>query len=99
MYLPYLMVIGLIEMEISVPILVLTWIVSKKLNSPPRHIARFLKSGIPIYNSEVPDTADRKTRRKRKRTQAIATRLCETKIARSTSIEKITCLEFISVSS
>ena len=89
------MVIGLIEMEISVLILVLTWIVSKKLNSP----ARFLKSGIPIYNSEVPDTADRKTRRKRKRTQAIATRLCETKIARSTSIEKITCLEFISVSS
>ena len=35
-----------------------------------RHIARFLKSGIPIYNSEVPDKADRKTRRRR--TQAIA---------------------------
>ena len=24
-----------------------------------RHIGRFLKSGIPIFNSEVPDTADR----------------------------------------
>ena len=34
-----------------------------------RHIVRFLKSGIPIYNSEVPDTAGRKTRRGR-RTQA-----------------------------
>ena len=35
-----------------------------------RHIARFLKSGIPIYNPEVPDTAGRKTGRRR--TQAIA---------------------------
>ena len=34
------------------------------------HIVRFLKSGIPIYNSEVPDTADRETRRRR--TQANA---------------------------
>ena len=25
-----------------------------------RHMERFLKSGIPIYNSEVPDTAGRK---------------------------------------
>ena len=33
------------------------------------HIARFSKSGIPIYNSEVPDTAGRKTRT---RTLAIA---------------------------
>ena len=33
-----------------------------------RHIAIFLKSGIPIYNSEVPDTASRNRRR---RTQAI----------------------------
>ena len=24
-----------------------------------RHIGRFLKSGVPIFNSEVPDTADR----------------------------------------
>ena len=27
------------------------------------HIWKFLKSGIPIYNSKVPETADRKTRR------------------------------------
>ena len=33
------------------------------------HIARFLKSGIPINNSKVPDKVDRKTRR---RTQTIA---------------------------
>ena len=31
------------------------------------------KSGIPFYNSEVPDTAGRKTRRRR-RTQAITKR-------------------------
>ena len=35
-----------------------------------RHIARFLKSGIPIYNSEVPDTLGRKKRRTK--TQEIA---------------------------
>ena len=35
-----------------------------------RHFVRFLKSGIPIYNSDVPDTAGRETKR-RKRTQAI----------------------------
>ena len=29
-----------------------------------RHIARFLKSGIPICNSKVPDTTGRKMRRK-----------------------------------
>ena len=32
------------------------------------HIAIFLKSGIPIYNSEVPDTAGRKTRTRRRTT-------------------------------
>ena len=40
-----------------------------------RHIGRFLKSGIPIQNSEVQDTASRKskTRRRRiRRTQTIA---------------------------
>ena len=41
-----------------------------------RHIAIFLKSGILIFNSEVPDTAGRKTRRRRRkrrrRTQVIA---------------------------
>ena len=44
-----------------------------ELTASIRHIARFLKSGIPIYNSEVPDTLGRKIRR-RKRTQAIAKR-------------------------
>ena len=33
-----------------------------ELTASIRHIARFLKSEIQIYNSEVPDTADRKTR-------------------------------------
>ena len=28
-----------------------------ELTASIRHIARFLKSGIPIYNSRVPDTA------------------------------------------
>ena len=42
-----------------------------ELTALTRHIARFLKSGIPIYNSEVPDTAGREARR---RTQAIAKR-------------------------
>ena len=56
------MIVGLIEMEISVLTSILILIPWKRLkNSPPQ-------SGIPIYNSEVSDTADRKTRR---RTQAI----------------------------
>ena len=37
-----------------------------------RHIARFLKSEIPMYNMEVPDTASRKTRTRRGRTEALA---------------------------
>ena len=37
-----------------------------------RHIPRFLKSGKPIYNSEVPETADRKTTTRRR--QAIKKR-------------------------
>ena len=45
-----------------------------ELTASIRHIAIFLKSGIPIYNSEVPDTAGRNTRRRRRRTQAIAKR-------------------------
>ena len=28
-----------------------------------RHIEKFLKSGVPIYNFEIPDTAGRKTTR------------------------------------
>ena len=41
-----------------------------------RHIAISLKSGIPIYISEVPDTAGKntRTRRRRRRTQVIAKR-------------------------
>ena len=42
------------------------------LTASIRHIAILLKSEIPIYNSEVPDTAGRKTRRRR--THAIAKR-------------------------
>ena len=41
-----------------------------ELTASIRHVARFLKSGIPSYNSEVPDTVGRKTTRRR--TQAIA---------------------------
>ena len=42
-----------------------------KLTTLHRHITGFLKSGIPIYNSEVPDMVGRKLRRKR-RTKTIA---------------------------
>ena len=34
-----------------------------ELTASIRHIARLLKLGIPTYNSKVPDTAARKTRR------------------------------------
>ena len=58
-----------------------------------RHIGRLLKSGIPIYNSEVPDMTGRKTRRRR-RTQAITKRFafhtnaikCVTKSSAKTSV-------------
>ena len=42
------------------------------LTASIHHIARFLKSGILIYNSEVSDTTGSKTRKRRRRTQAIA---------------------------
>ena len=46
-----------------------------ELNASIHHIERILKSGILIYNSEVPGTADRKRRRRRRRrTQANAKR-------------------------
>ena len=45
-----------------------------ELTTSIRHIARFLKSEIPIYNMEVPITASRKTRTRRGRTGAIAKR-------------------------
>ena len=57
-------------MEISILISILHRYL--ELTVSIRHIARFLKSGIPIYNSDVPDTAGRKTTRRR--TQAIAKR-------------------------
>ena len=34
-----------------------------ELNTSIRHIAKFLKSGIPVYNSEVLGTAGRRARR------------------------------------
>ena len=46
-----------------------------ELTASFHYIARFLKSRIPFYNSEVSDTAGRKMRRRRKRrrrTQSIA---------------------------
>ena len=44
-----------------------------ELTTSIRHTEKFLKSGIPIYHSEVPDKAGRKTRRRRG-TQVIAKR-------------------------
>ena len=45
-----------------------------KLTASIRHIGRFLKSRIPTYNSEVPDTAGRKKTTRRRR-QTIAKRI------------------------
>ena len=48
-----------------------------ELTSFVRYVARFLKSGIPIYSSKLPDRADRKTkkrRRKKRRAQEVAKR-------------------------
>ena len=56
-----LVVKGVMEMEVSVPVSILTWISWEKLNSLPRPaIMRISKSEITIYNSEVPDTTGRK---------------------------------------
>ena len=62
----------ILEMEKSILISILSRISLKKaeLTGSFRHIKRILKSGIPIYNSKVPDTADRKTKGRR-RTKAI----------------------------
>ena len=60
--------------EISILIPILISIPSKKLKSPPPYSdIIFLKSEIPIFNSKIPRTAGRKSRRKRRgrRTQAI----------------------------
>ena len=46
-----------------------------ELTASIHHIGKFLKSGIPIYNSEVRDTSGRKmrrSRRRRRRAQAVA---------------------------
>ena len=55
-------------MEISILISILTWIPWINVNSPPR--SHTLQDFLSIYNSEVPDTAGRITRRRR--TQVIA---------------------------
>ena len=73
-----LVVIGLIQRETSILRAILTFFLSSynlektELTASVRRITRFLKSGIPIYNSEVPDTVGRKTRKRRIRTQAFA---------------------------
>ena len=46
------------------------------LTASIHYIGRFLKWGIPIYNSEVPDTAGRKTRKRKKRTRRLAIAKC-----------------------
>ena len=64
--------------EILILISILTWILENaEPNALTRHIAIaiLLKSETPIHNSEVPDTADRKTirrGRRRRTTKAIA---------------------------
>ena len=52
------------------------------------HVARFLKSGILIFNSEVPNTADRKTARRR--THAIPKRFAfySNAISKKKQVEK-----------
>ena len=48
-----------------------------ELSTSACHIERFSKPGIPIFNSEVPNTTGEKTRRRRRirrRTQAAAKR-------------------------
>ena len=56
-----LVVKGVMEMEVSIPVSILAWIFWEKLNSLPRPaILRISKSEITIYNSEVPDTTGRK---------------------------------------
>ena len=41
-----------------------------EITASNRHIERFLKSGIPNYNSQVPDTTGRKTRMRRTKVSA-----------------------------
>ena len=44
-----------------------------KLIASVQHIERFSKSGIPIYNFKVLETADRKTRTRRRRRRQVIT--------------------------
>ena len=60
-------IVGLIETKISILRSILAC-------ASIRHTVRFLILGIPIYNSEVPDTAGRKMRRRKRREKAIAKR-------------------------
>ena len=57
-----------------------------ELTASALHIDRFLKVGITIYNSEVPNTAGRKTRRKRRRTKVIAKRYCVSRKRKKTML-------------
>ena len=43
-----------------------------ELTAPLRHIGRFLKSGAPICNSKVPNTAVRKNKKREKKTLCIS---------------------------
>ena len=79
----------LIEMEISILISNLTWILWKAERAfSIRHIAKCLKSGISIYNSEVPDTVGRKTTRKRTKTIA----KCFTSYAKAIILPNHVCM-------
>ena len=66
--LPILLIIDRIEIEISIlnPYInsYMDTLEKTKLTASIRHIAMFLKSGISIYNPEVPYTAGRKTGRR-----------------------------------
>ena len=61
-----------------------------------RHIDRFSKPGIPIYNSEVPDTTGRIARKRRKRKMKNNTGNCNAIILQSGKDFKKNFLSFIS---
>ena len=66
-----------------------------ELTASIRHIKRFSKSEIPIYNSEVPDTDNRKrNKRRRRRTETIAKHY----LFHANAINKSVFLVFISFS-
>ena len=62
------MIIGFVEIDVNSYINSYMDILEKaELAASIRHIARLLKSVIPIYISEVLDTAGRKTRKRRRK--------------------------------